>query len=172
VKNVFGFWYLINIPIFFIIGLGFATGILQPLFIDVSYLTPFIFAYTVLVIFRMGWTSYKIGHTDLLEHVDTFSKSQIQYNLEKLLNFPRFSMDLVVALGFLGTVVGVFIGFQHFPEGAFTDPVKMQEFVRMMLTGFSTELHSLLMGLVCRIWISIFVYLQTNRLTEIYHENV
>jgi hypothetical protein len=160
---------MINIPIAFILVVGFMMNILQPLFVDVSYITPLIFGITVSTMLYIGWVFWKIDNKQNLEIFSDFVPQNLDDHIEKMLQpmqLPIYVEELVVVLGFLGTIVGIFVGFQHFPEGAFTDPAKMQEFVRMMLTGFSIEIHAVLMGLVCRIWISILVFLHRQKIRE------
>jgi hypothetical protein len=167
--KLFNKYLMINIPIAFILIVGFMMNVLQPLFVDVSYITPLIFGITVSTMLYIGWVFWKIDNKQTLETFSDFVPQNLDDHIEKLLQpmqLPIYVEELVIVLGFLGTIVGIFVGFQHFPEGAFTDPEKMQEFVRMMLTGFSIEIHAVLMGLVCRIWISILVFLHRQKIRE------
>jgi hypothetical protein len=72
-------------------------------------------------------------------------------------------MEILIGLGFIGTVIGVIIGFSFVPD--FNDTAKLQAFISQMLVGFSTELHSLLMGLIGALWLSIvqFAFLKYKK---------
>lgn len=165
IGKTFAIWLLFNLPIFAILTLGFITGFLKIVFNDVTYITHFIFLLTLLTVFYTGYTSHLIDNNwNIIKFGVPVNRDEIMFDMEKLLQFPKFMMNFVITLGFLGTIIGVIIGFQTFPEGAFTDAIKMQEFVRQMLVGFSTELNSLLMGVFGKTWLSIIVYFQTDRL--------
>jgi hypothetical protein len=163
-------WLLLNVPFFLLLGAGFITGYIQPVFHDVTFLTHGIFIIFLGTLLHTGWIAL-----DIAGRFRNIKTLQIEYHshatdrlgdakdlhlveFERVLMFTKFSMNLLVGLGFLGTVVGVIIGFQHFPAEAFSDLTKMQEFVRMMLTGFATELHTLLMGLLGKLWLSVVVF--------------
>lgn len=153
-------WLLINIPIIAVIILGLITGHLIPVFNDVTYITHTIAIYVVSIILYTGYTSWKL---DNVSYVNS-------YKLYKYLNQPNFASNFVVTCGFLGTIIGVIIGFHYFPADAFQNPDKMADFIRQMLVGFSVELNSLVMGVFGKLWISLNIYIQENKIEEILHD--
>ncbi len=166
--KIFNVWLIFNVPIFTILIMAGITGYLNIILNDITYITHFIFIFTLFNIFYMGYTSYKIDKLQY-HHIEEFeTKDKFFYHLESMLSFPKWSTNFVVTLGFLGTIVGVIIGFSYLPQEAFSEATKMQEFIRTMLIGFSVELNSLLMGIIGKIWISSFLYLQTSKVSKVF----
>jgi hypothetical protein len=161
--RLFNIWMLVNVPVIAIIIMGGINGNLSIIFNDITYITHAIFAFIILNVLYTGWTSWKI---DKLK-TDDYYKDQLYAKLNGYLRFPKFSTNFVITLGFLGTIVGVIIGFHHLPADAFTNAVKMQDFIRMMLVGFSVELNSLLMGVMGKVWLSVLVYVQSTKMHRI-----
>jgi hypothetical protein len=169
-------WALLNVPFFLIITAGFVTGKLQPLFHDVTYLTHVIFGLFILTVGYTGYLAVTISTS--LDNPLTIKSATLaqcealKAKLGNVLHLSRFMANLLVGLGFLGTILGIIIGFQYFPSEAFTDPSKMQEFVRYMLTGFAVELHTLLAGLVAKLWLSIVNHALEQFLMKLYIKTV
>lgn len=174
-------WLLLNIPLALVLSVGFLTGILQPFFHDVVFITHGIFALFSVTMLYTGYIAYRIGKMykdfQMINHkwinnnlrMRPEERNEILYGeLMSWLRIPDFIVKFLVGLGFMGTIVGVVIGFQNAPPDIFNDINQMQVFVRQVLVGFAVELHALLMGMLTSMWLSVVVLFLESRLDKFY----
>lgn len=156
-------WLVLNFPLLMIVAAGFISGLLVPVFHDITYITHTIFALfliTLVYSIKVAW-DLSTSNTDQLKRIwlTLGDRDMIVDILDNQFKFLRFMINFLMSLGFIGTVVGVVIGFSNFPADAFSNVEAMQVFVRQMLLGFATELNTLLMGLATSLWLSVVVFM-------------
>lgn len=172
-------WVLMNFPLAILISVAFMMGVIQPFFHDAAHITHMIFGAFALSVIHTGWIAREISRMDTgkiarewraeTSHVSTSDAREVIFiHLSSYLRVPRFMVKFLVGLGFFGTIVGVVVGFQDIPTDMFADAAQMQAFIKQILSGFAIELHSLLMGLVTSMWLSVVILLLETYLERVY----
>lgn len=156
-------WLVLNFPLLMIVAAGFITGLLTPVFQDITYITHTIFGLFLFSLFYSAKVAWNLTTTDNDQLKKIWltlgDRAMIVDILDNQFKFLRFMINFLMGLGFIGTVIGVIIGFSNFPADAFTNVDAMQVFVRQMLLGFATELNTLVMGLATSLWLSVVVFM-------------
>jgi hypothetical protein len=155
-----------------LLGAGFLTGYIQPYIHDVTYLTHVIMGILVASILYAGMIANRIRYDfsrwrRIRDDFD-LNEDALFLHIDSRLDTLRYIATALLALGFLGTVIGVIIGLQSFPADAYTDVAAMQKFIQQMLVGFSTELHTLVAGLIGNIWLNLNVHIFECYDTKLY----
>lgn len=171
-ERVFFSWAFLNVPFLALLAAGLVTGYIQPYIHDVTGLTYIIMGIVVSTVLYAGRIAsrirYDFSRWRRIRSEFGHSEDALFLHIDSRLDTLRYIATAVLALGFLGTVIGVIIGLQSFPADAYTDVAAMQKFIQQMLVGFSTELHTLVAGLIGNIWLNFNIHIFERYDTKLY----
>jgi hypothetical protein len=153
-----------------LLGASWQQGWLQYIFEkDITFISHGIALASILVVMVSLWKGFKIGK--LLRAPDSFKRAYgdaitkvgierradireaLKTELMSYVAFIEYFATTALAIGVLGTVIGLILGFQGVDPLALSDVANAGATVAVVLKGLSVAFHTTLVGGIANLWL-------------------
>jgi len=179
--TLFARWIVMNAFIAACFVVGSYYGLLQQFLTDETYMTQSIFVAVLFLLATSGFTSYSftqqwknIAHRSseyriaVSEGKTSDFKDELAEEYARYLALHRLAGPLMVALGLLGTVVGISLAFAQVNPEVISDVSASQAVMATLLSGLATAFHTRFVGIVGMIWNMLNLHMLTQTSSKLF----
>lgn len=170
-----------------LLGTSWQLGWLQYLFEkDITFISHGIAVASILVVFLSLWKGLRIGrllkapdavkqtYAEAIRRVGTERRADIREALKTELMsyvaFIEYFATTALAIGVLGTVIGLILGFQSVDPMALSNVENAGATVATVLKGLSVAFHTTLVGGIANLWLRTNHFMLMQAQARLYSE--
>jgi hypothetical protein len=163
-----------------LLGACWKQGWLQYIFEkDLSFISHGIALFSIMVVFLSLWKGFKLAkilatpprlRTKWAPEIDRKASSRevMKTELVGYISFIEYFATTALAVGVLGTVIGLILGFQNVDAASLSNVENAGATVAEVLRGLSVAFHTTLVGGVANLWIRTNHFMLSQASAKIY----
>lgn len=184
-STIFYRWVVANTILVSLLGASYVYGFIDSFLVDQTFMTHGIGAIFVLILLwsgKVAWDVQREFSTDRLsEHQRDYHKTGsvqrsaelreiLSESLSRRLALIHKAGPFLVALGLVGTVVGISHAIGGIDASAITNPSASQATIATLVAGLSTAFHTTLAGIVGMIWNTLNLHMLQQEVSRFFSE--